>query len=258
LKISIITVCFNSENTIQDTINSVIMQDYNNIEYIIIDGDSTDKTNEIIEKNISNVHKYISEKDHGLYDAINKGIEISTGDIIGILNSDDTYSSTKIISKIAECFSNRDLQLLYADIAFVDNNLSLKRIYSSKYWKPNLLKYGFMPAHPTFYCRKELYNKYGLYKLNYKIAADFELIARFFTINKNLIYMYVPHIFVNMKLGGLSTNSFKSKLIIINEIMNACRTNAIQTNYIFLFSKYFIKSLLYFIELIKSSLYEKK
>ena len=257
-KISIITVCFNSEKTIQDTINSVYTQDYKNIEYIIIDGNSTDETNSIIQKNITKIHKYISEKDYGLYDAINKGISLSTGEIIGILNSDDTFSSTTVLSNIANHFINTNIDLLFADIVFVDNNYKTKRVYSSKYWTPRLLKYGFMPAHPSFYCKKDIYINYGYYKINYKIAADFEFIARLFNNNNKVLYLYVQDIFVQMKIGGISTKGIKSKLVIISEIMKACRTNGIKTNYFLLYSKYFIKFIMNISYNFNMFKYEKK
>ncbi len=244
-KISIITVCFNSEKTIQDTINSVHSQDYKNIEYIIIDGNSIDKTNSIIQKNISKIDKYISEKDLGLYDAINKGISLSTGDIIGILNSDDTFTTSTVVSNIAKHFNNFKVDLIFADIVFIDNNYKTKRVYSSKYWTPSLLKYGFMPAHPSFYCKKDIYTNYGNYEINYKIAADFEFIARLFNKQNKILYLYVPDIFVQMKIGGLSTKGIKSKLIIISEIMKACKANGIKTTYLLLYSKYIIKFILH-------------
>ena len=245
LKISIITVCFNSEKTIQDTIDSVFYQDYINIEYIIIDGNSTDNTNSIIQNNITKIDKYITENDYGLYDAINKGISLSTGDIIGLLNSDDTFSTTTVVSNIAKHFDNHNIDLLFGDIVFVDNHYKTKRIYSSKYWKPNLLKYGFMPAHPSIYCKKQVFSKFGYYKINYKIAADFEFIARLFSKENNISYLYVSNIFVQMKIGGISTKGIKSKLIIITELMNACKVNEIKTSYFLLLSKYLIKLFLH-------------
>ena len=258
IKISIITVCFNSEKTIQETIDSVNSQDYSNIEYIIIDGNSIDNTNEIIKKNINKVDKSVSEKDNGLYDAINKGIAISSGEIIGILNSDDTFTSTNVVSKISKYFGNTSIDVLFADVSFVNNNYKKQRVYSSKSWKPNLLKFGFMPAHPTFYCRTYIYKKYGGYKSNYKIAADFEFIARLFNGNNNISYVYVPNILIQMKIGGISTKGIKSKIIIIWEIMKACKANGIKTNYFLLYSKYFIKGLLHINYILKSFFYEKK
>jgi len=248
VKISIITVCYNSIKTIEDTINSVYYQDFIDIEYIIIDGGSNDGTNEIIINNIDKVDKYISENDEGLYDAINKGIEISTGDIIGILNSDDTFSSNDVVSLIVKCFEENEIDVLFGDIAFVGGDYSIKRKYSSKYWKPSLLKYGYMPAHPTFYCRKELFNRYGNYSLNYKIAADFELIARFFTKNRDIKYLYIPYIMVYMKLGGISTSGFKSKITILSEIMMACRSNEIKTSFFHLSLKYLFKGIIFIIQ----------
>lgn len=245
IKISIITVCYNSEKTIEDAINSVYLQDYKNIEYIIIDGESSDSTNSIILKNIDKIDKYISEKDNGLYDAINKGIFYSTGDIIGILNSDDTFANSNIVSSIASYFSNNNLDVLFADIAFVNSKYQLKSFYSSKYWNPSLLKFGFMPAHPTFYCKKNLFNKYGFYSLDYKIAADFELIVRFFKNENKINFLYIPRIFVFMKLGGLSTRGIKSKFIILREIMKACKANKLKTNYFFLLIKYIFKFFIY-------------
>jgi glycosyltransferase involved in cell wall biosynthesis len=241
LKVSIITVCFNSEKTIEDTIKSVINQTYNNIEYIIIDGGSNDKTIDIINKYSDKIYKFISEKDNGIYDAINKGINLSTGYIVGILNSDDYFFDNSIISNIVDIFTiNNTVDSVIGDINFVNTNNKLIREYKSLNWKPSLFKFGIMPPHPTFYCKRILYDKFGLYNNRYKIAGDFDLLIRFLFVNK-ISYHYFPKSMVTMRLGGISTSGIKSIITINKEILHSCLSNNIQTNYIYIYLKYFKK-----------------
>ena len=239
-KISIITVSFNSENTIEETILSVINQNYLNYEYIIIDGKSSDSTLSIITKYKQHIKYIISEKDNGMYDAINKGIKLASGNIIGLLNSDDVFSNNNILSQIALNFNNHKNDILIADVKFINNENRVIRNYSSSKWNNTKFQYGFMPAHPSFYCRKHLFDIYGYYRTDFKIAADFELLLRFF-INKNLKILYLPLNLVDMKMGGLSTSGIKSTILINKEIYKACSLNKIHTNYFKIYSKYFIK-----------------
>ena len=162
MKFSIITVSFNSEKTIERTINSVLSQNYSNIEYIIVDGDSKDSTIQIIEKYKNSIHQFISEKDEGIYDAINKGISMATGDIVGILNSDDIFSNQNIITEVVGIFlENPHLDSIIGNIAFINGNEKIVRVYNSKNWTPKKFLYGFMPPHPSFYCKRELFQKFG-------------------------------------------------------------------------------------------------
>jgi len=238
-------VAFNSSNTIRDTIESVINQSYKDIEYIIIDGASTDNTVEIIkeyEPLFNGRLIWKSESDDGLYDAMNKGIKIATGDIIGIINSDDFYHNTVIIEKISNLFSNKKVESVFADIRFVNpSNLEKTvRYYSSKIFSPRLFRFGFMPAHPTFFTYKKYFEKFGYYKTDYEIAADFELLMRFLYTNK-LNFNYLPLDIIKMRTGGISTSSIKSRLILNKEIVRACKSNGVYTNMLFLFFKYFVK-----------------
>lgn len=175
MKISIITATYNSGETILDTINSVLAQDYYNFEYIIIDGGSKDNTLDIIRANEPRFNgrmKWVSENDKGIYDAMNKGIGRATGDVIGILNSDDYYTSKDVLSTYAKTFSDYNVDAVYGDIHFIRNNNPEKiaRYYSSKIFRPFLLRFGFMPAHPSFYLRRSVYDKVGCYSLEYKIG----------------------------------------------------------------------------------------
>ena len=243
MKVSIITVCFNSEKTIERTINSVLSQNYSNIEYIIVDGDSNDSTIQIIEKYKNSIQKFVSEKDDGIYDAINKGISISTGDIVGILNSDDIFSNQSIISDIAKVFIEKpQLDSIIGNIAFINDMEKIVRVYNSKSWRPNRLQYGFMPPHPSFYCKRELFHKLGGYKKDYKIAADYELLIRFLKIHQ-ITYYQLNTVMVYMNLGGVSTNGFKSIFLLNREVKRACEENGLNTNYLKLYSKYFLKIL---------------
>lgn len=244
LKVSVITVCYNSEKTISTTIESVLAQTYPNIEYIIVDGKSTDSTLGIVEKSDPGFEgrlKYISEPDKGIYNAMNKGIRMATGDVIGILNSDDFFSENDIISKIAREFEG-NIDAVIADVCFVHpKNLNkITRYYSSKRFKPNKFQWGFMPAHPGFYARKELFEKFGYYKEDYKIAADFELLARFlFKYKISFKYINIP--VVAMRTGGVSNKSIRSKVILNQEILRACKENNIITNGFKVYLKYFVK-----------------
>jgi glycosyltransferase involved in cell wall biosynthesis len=242
LSVSVITVCYNSIDTISDTIKSVLSQTYPNIEYIIIDGGSTDGTVELIRSFGKRISKMVTEPDKGIYDAINKGIRLSEGDIVGVLHSDDFFYDNNVVEKIAGVFLDNDIDAVYGDIQFVNKNKTsgIVRYYSSKKFNTGRFKFGFMPAHPSFYARRELFEKFGYYKPDYKIAADFELLIRFLYINKIKV-RYIEMIFVSMRTGGVSNKSILSRFVINREIMRACKENGISTNYLLIYSKYIFK-----------------
>lgn len=249
MKISIITVTWNSDKTLRDTIESALRQSYKDIEYIIIDGGSKDKTVDIIkeyEPLFKGRLKWISEKDNGIYDAMNKGIKMATGNVVGILNSDDFFTSDDVIEKIVEGF-NENLDAVYGDIHFVnpDNLQKCVRYYSSKIFKRSLMRMGFIPAHPSFYCRKECFDKFGYYKTDYKIGADFDLLLRFIYLNRIRI-KYLPIDMVTMRTGGASTNGLKSRIVGMNEYLRSFKENGIKTNRFILSLKYFYKITEYF------------
>ncbi len=242
MKVSIITTTYNSAQTLKDTLESVNDQDYDNIEHIIVDGASTDNTLELVEKYGKRVKTIISEPDKGIYDAMNKGINAATGDIVGILNSDDFFTSNDVISTITETFRNNNIDALYADLHFVNpNNLDkCVRYYSSGIFRPSLFRFGFMPAHPTFYMKKSCYEKYGLYALDYKIASDYDLLIRYL-YKERIKYKYIKKDFVTMRTGGVSTESFKSRVTLNKEIVKACKKYGIYTNLFLLSLKYAYK-----------------
>lgn len=241
MKVSIITGALNNSEYIEACIQSVINQDYENIEYIVIDGGSTDGTVDIIKKYKDKINVWISEPDNGMYDAINKGIGISSGDIIGILHSDDLYVDKHVIGNIVQEFRSK-VDSVYADLVYVERN-NLKNVirhYDSSVFQISKFAYGWMPAHPTFFVRRSIYQKYGLYKTDYIIAADYELLVRFYAKHR-VSYSYLPKVIVKMRSGGLSTRNFKSNVILNREIVRACRENGIETNIFKVYSKYFIK-----------------
>lgn len=245
MKISLITVTYNSEKTLRKTIQSVLAQKFINLEYIIIDGQSKDNTVSIIKESeplFNNNLKWISEKDTGIYDAMNKGIKIATGDIIGILNSDDYFTSDNILEIIHTTFEkNQSIDAIYGDIHYINNNPNqIIRYYSSKIFKPQLMRLGFMPAHPSFYVKKQVYTQWGVYKTNYKIAADFEFLLRVILKGK-IQTLYLPIDMVTMKIGGVSTNNIKSHIQIMKEHLRACKENQIKTNIFLLSLRYFYK-----------------
>ena len=245
MKVSVITVTYNNANTLAHTMQSVLAQTYANIEYIVIDGGSTDNTLQVIEQYKPLFGErliYVSEPDNGIYDAMNKGIKLSSGDVIGILNSDDFFTSNNVIETLVSSFDN-DIEAIYGDIHFVNpNNLNkTTRYYSGKLFRPWLVKYGCMPPHPSFYVRKSIYERFGNYNTNYKIASDFELIARLCYIH-NIKTRYISVDMVTMRMGGISTKDSKTRLLILKESIEACKQLGIKTNALKVSCKYFIKS----------------
>ena len=213
MKVTIITVTLNSEKFLEDCILSVRSQDYKNIEHIIIDGESTDGTLAIIEKHKDHIAKWISEKDYSMYDAINKGMAMATGDLIGTLNSDDIFASTNVISKIVQSYKEQQVDAVYGDLQFVEpqNTAAVTRIWRGKKFKRSRFRYGWMPAHPTFYFKRELLEQYGYYETHYFTACDFEFMLRYLYRCRVSAY-YIPQLIVKMRSGGLSNGNLKRRL----------------------------------------------
>ena len=230
MKISIITVVWNNAKTIKDAINSVLNQSYKDIEYIVIDGSSTDGTIEIVQSYGDKI-KFISEKDNGLYDAMNKGIRMATGDVVGILNSDDFYASDKILQIVADEFLKSNIDSVYANLEYIDANDPKRviRYWRSKKYQEGLFRSGWHPAHPTFFVKKEIYEKYGVFDLSFKIAADYELMLRFFEKCK-ITSSYVDEVFVKMRMGGESNKSIKNIIKANMESYRAWKVNGLYIN----------------------------
>jgi glycosyltransferase involved in cell wall biosynthesis len=247
MKVSVITVTFNSAETVEDTIKSVVNQDYKDIEYIIIDGLSKDNTLEIVNKYQASIAKVISEKDHGIYDAISKGIKNATGDIVVALNSDDMYAANDVISKVVELFKSSHADAVYGDLNYVDRFITSKVIRkwkSGTYKKGHFLK-GWMPPHPTFFVRNYCYQKYGSFNLSLKSAADYELMLRF--IHKHEIKVaYLPKLIVNMRAGGQSNVSFKNRFKANREDRKAWEINGLKPGFLTLLRKPLSKIKQYF------------
>ncbi|MEO8147770.1 MAG: glycosyltransferase family 2 protein [Bacteroidia bacterium] len=213
MKISIITITYNSAETLEETIRSVVSQDYPNIEYIIIDGLSKDATLQIAEKYKGNISKLISEKDNGLYDALNKGIQQCTGDVIGMLHSDDVYYDEHVLSKVAAAFAQHpDAGALYGDLIFVErfDLTNIKRVWRSGKYKEGAFAKGWMPPHPTFFVRRHVYEKHGLFNTDLRLAADYELMLRFIHVKKVKL-IYLPIMIIRMRMGGVSNFSLALK-----------------------------------------------
>lgn len=249
LKVSIITVVFNGEKYIEDSIKSVITQSYKNIEYIIIDGNSTDNTLNIVNKYKNNISKIISEKDNGIYDAMNKGLQLATGNIVGILNSDDFYTNDAVINKIVQIFEeNRQIDIIYSDLVYIDETNTNKIVRFWKSGKQQPFKNGWHPPHPTIFVKKELYNKYGFFDTNFKISADYELMLRFIEKNKVNLF-YLPETTVKMRIGGISNKNIKNIIKANIEVLSTWKKNELKISFFIFFIKplkkikqFFIKS----------------
>lgn len=243
LKVSVITVCYNAEKTISRTVKSVISQKYSNVEYIIIDGASTDSTLDILNSYSNSEFKLISEKDNGLYDAINKGISLCTGDIIGLLHSDDIYPNENIISTVVSYFENDHfLEALSSSVEIyrTADFINPFRIYKANNFRKWQFKIGIQPPHPGFFITKEAFNKVGFYRTQYRISGDFEWLLRAILINK-IVVKYVPFTSVFMLDGGLSSSGWKSRVKMNNENLKILKSHGIYSNKFLLYSKYLLK-----------------
>lgn len=225
-------------NTISETIESVRSQNYPNIEYIVIDGGSNDGTLDILNDYSESIDLIVSEADEGMYDAINKGIQKASGYWIALLHADDVYTSSDVISEAISLLENEKADALYADVRFVkrDQPDRMVRYYSSERFKPWKLRFGWMPAHPTFISKKEVFDSFGLYELGYSISSDYEMMIRLLYVNR-IPTVYLPKAIVQMREGGLSSKSLWSRIILNKEIVRACRAHRVYTNMVLLMLK---------------------
>lgn len=244
MKVSVITVSFNSARTIEETIKSVISQKEVEIEYIVIDGDSTDATHSILSRYESSFSQLIIEKDDGIYDAMNKGIRLSSGDIICLLNSDDIFSASDVLSKVRDNFlSYPELSAVLSDVGHCKNKSDLvraDRLVSAKYFSPWKMRFGFNPPHPGIFLRSSVYEKYGLFRQDFKTGADLEFMVRLFC-KKRISYLKVDLCSVIMRDGGVSTRGWRSFHQNTKEMSRACKVNDIKTNYAVLLMRLPIK-----------------
>lgn len=246
MKISLITVTYNSAKTLQETIDSIRSQTYNDIEHIIIDGNSKDETLNIIKKNTS-ISKYVSEPDDGLYFAMNKGLSIASGDVIGILNSDDVYSNKEVISSVVNFFKiNRSVDAVYGDLCYVkeDNLSKVVRYWKSGAYDRQRFRRGWMPPHPTIFFKKEVYHKYGNFNTALRSASDYEIMLRFLYKNK-VTCGYLPKVMVLMRMGGNSNQSFSHRIKANKEDQFAWKVNDLKMPVLLRFFKPFRKLLQY-------------
>lgn len=247
MKISIITATYNSGKTVGDTLKSVLAQTYHDYELLVVDGASKDNTLEVVKKMeplFEGKMRYISEPDKGIYDAMNKGIRMATGEVIGILNSDDFYTSDDALACIAWTLENEKVDAVYGDIHYVDDEDLKKcvRYYSSKPFRRWMMRLGFMPAHPSFYCRKEVYEKFGAFDAeNYRVAADFENLLRLIFVNKIKTH-YINKDFVTMRTGGASSSGLESHKRIMRDHLKALKKNGVYSNIFLLGLRYLYKT----------------
>lgn len=246
MKITIITSTFNSGATVEDTFKSILSQTFKNIEYVVVDGGSRDNTVEIIkryEPKFCGRMRWISERDNGVYDAMNKGICMATGDVIGFLNSDDYYTSTDCLQTIVDTLEKEDVDATYGNVHYVNagNPQKMVRFYSSKHFRPSLMRLGFMPAHPSFYCKRWVYEKYGIFDTEYRIASDFELLLRFLFVNK-VKAKFIAKDFVTMRTGGLSNSGLRSHQQIMKDHQKALKVNKVYSNFFILCLRYIYKT----------------
>lgn len=239
MKISVITVCYNSARTLERTLQSVAEQDWSDVEHIVIDGGSSDGSAKILETFRSRLAHVVSEPDHGIYDAMNKGLACAQGEIVCFLNSDDYYVNPQVLSVVAAKMQAQDLDAFMGDVGFFHERFPqrLIRRYRSDRFTPERLAWGWIPAHPALFLRKRIIQRVGKFKIDYRIAGDFEFIVRAFH-GHALRYEHVPEVLVHMQTGGASTGGWRSKLLLNREVLRACRENGLQTNMLKILSKY--------------------
>ena len=226
---------------------SVQTQTHTDIEHIVVDGASTDGTLALVRAHQTGSMKLISEPDHGIYDAMNKGVAVATGEVICFLNADDLYADAEVLSRVAARMAQEQLDALFGDVTFfrASNPQQTVRHYSSRRFRPERIAWGWMPAHPSLFLRREVYEQAGPFKIDYRIAGDFEFVARAFGKN-TLRYRHIPEALVRMRIGGISTGGWRNTLVLNREVLRACLENGIQTSMLKILSKYPAKLLEYF------------
>ncbi|MEP4558935.1 glycosyltransferase family 2 protein [Cobetia amphilecti] len=228
MKISVVTACFNSQATIGEAIATLKRQSWGNVEHVVIDGASKDDTVEVARKTLGPVDVLVSEPDKGIYDALNKGIVNSTGDIVGFLHSDDLYAHDEVLSRVAACFEDPEIGAVYGDLQYVKaaNTTHVIRHWKSGSFSTDKLKYGWMPPHPTFFMRRELYEELGGFDLAYRIAGDYDALLRYLASDKVKVH-YLPEVLVKMRLGGASNGSLKQIIRKSREDISAMMKNGV-------------------------------
>lgn len=244
MKVSIITACYNSADTIQDCVRSVMAQDYPNLEYLVIDGHSRDQTLNLVEDAIQGAAhvKVLSEPDRGIYDALNKGLVRATGDLVGFVHSDDLLAHAGVVSRMASLLNENECDGVYSDLVYVrpENTENVVRYWKSRPFAPSLVHQGWMPAHPTFYLKREVYEKHGYFDLSFRIAADYDFMLRVLR-DTDLRFGYLPEVTVKMRTGGASNKSLKNLLRKSQEDLRAMRRNGIPRPGLALLAKNFSK-----------------
>lgn len=242
MKISVVTVCYNAAATIGNTLESVALQSHRDVEHIVIDGASTDETMKIIHRYSDRIAKIVSEPDAGIYDAMNKGLARSSGDIVCFLNADDQYAHPQVLSLVATQMRALELDALIGDVGFFrpQEPMRMVRRYRSDRFRPSRLAWGWMPAHPALFLNKAVVQRVGYFNTDYRIAGDFEFVVRAFH-NHTLRYRHLPEVLVHMQMGGVSTDGWRAKILLNQEVLRACRENGLRTNILKIISKYPLK-----------------
>jgi glycosyltransferase involved in cell wall biosynthesis len=241
LKVTIVTVVYNNEKYIKDALESVISQNYSSIEYIVIDGGSTDRTLEIIEEYRDNISIFLSEPDEGIYDALNKGIHLSSGDVIAILQLDDMFSDKYVVSDMVNKMSETQTEFCFSDLVIIDNNSGkILRYYMANYYKRWMFRMGWLPPHPTCFIKKTLFDEFGKYSLKYKMAGDFDFLVRIF-YGRDIKWSYLNRIIVIMRSGGFSNSGHKSKVLAAKEIARSLDNNNVWSLPFFQIGRYVIR-----------------
>ena len=242
MKISVVTVVLNNVDTIEETILSVDSQQHDDVEHIVVDGGSTDGTLEIIDRHSEKFARILIEPDSGIYDAMNKGIFLAKGEVVGFLNADDVFENQDILSRVHATFEDSTIQGCYAQLVYVKANDLDKvvRFWDSRDYQAGLFEKGWMPAHPTFYVRRELYQRYGDFKLDYRFHSDYELTARFIAVNK-IKTRYIPEVWVRMRVGGATNRSFKNILSGNLESYRACKKLGLKMSPLYFITKFMMR-----------------
>ena len=242
MKISVITVAYNSAKTIADTLDAVAMQTHTDIEHLVIDGASKDGTVEMVRSHINPHIRLISEPDKGIYDAMNKGLAQATGEVVGFLNSDDFYADAEVLAKIASAFQDPAVDACYADLVYVtQDNSRVVRYWKSKPFAKGDFAKGWSPAHPTFYVRRSAVVRLGVFDLSYKLAADVDFMMRYLE-SGNLKSRYIPEMFVHMRTGGVSNQSWRNRIQVNREIFQALKMNNVAfSRSVFLITKLLVR-----------------